>query len=250
MGDNKQVRIIAGITGALTIGLAGAAFTLSFNSLTELAKQQGLSVPVLFPLILEGGLIVFSLTALTRSLEGQSTRFQWALVIGSSLTAMSFNIAHAPTSIMARTMWAIPSMVLLLAFENLLTQLRYRVNRQAAAADLAGLNKQVSEKAAKVDRLNKDLDSLVAKIHATQLEAAKVTAIDTGNGTFIPGDKDALQKANDTRQAQIEARRDQVLILAQQGKSQSEIAGALDVSLATVKRDVKALNGSLVGVSL
>lgn len=229
--ESRQVKIIAGLTGGLTIGLAAAAFTLSFNSLTELAKQQGLSVPVLFPLILEGGLIVFSLTALTRSLEGQSTRFQWALVIGSSVTAMSFNIAHAPGSIMARIMWAIPSIVLLLAFENLLTQLRYRVNLNSSRNDL---NELLAQLAARKSELSK-FDRLISAKSEQVSNEAIICPNDTG-----------LTKANDTRQAQIDERRNRVLLLAQEGKEQAQIASELEVSLATVKRDVKALNGSFV----
>lgn len=217
ISHNKQVQIIAGLTGALTVGLAGAAFTLSFNSLTELARQQGLSVPVLFPLILEGGLIVFSLTALTRSLEGQNNRLQWALVIGCSLTATAFNIAHAPAGIMARVMWAIPSVILLLAFENLLTQLRYRVNRAGAAADPQSARQTAQN---------------------TSEPAANKPA-------FIPGDRAALDKANRTRQAAIEQRRAEVLTLLKAGATVEAIAGQVGASVSTVKADKRALNGKV-----
>lgn len=54
-----------------------------------------------------------------------------------------------------------------------------------------------------------------------------------------------LDEANDTRQAQIEQRRQQVLNLLNQGMSQSAIANELQVSLVTVKRDVKSLNGKV-----
>lgn len=226
----NQVKAIALATGGLTVGLAGSAFVLSFNSLTELAAQQGLSVPVLFPLILEGGLIVFSLTALTRSLEGQSTKWQWALVILSSVTAMSFNIAHAPGSIIARIMWALPSVVLLLAFENLLTQLRYRVSLNGTTDDLQRLTGQVSTRRNELAKLDRAIANKTAQIS----EQVAIAPNDT-----------TLSRANDARQAQIEIRRAQVLILAQAGKVQEEIAAELEVSLATVKRDVKALNGSL-----
>jgi DNA-binding NarL/FixJ family response regulator len=69
----------------------------------------------------------------------------------------------------------------------------------------------------------------------------------TANDTsFKPGDTEALNRANDTRQAKVTERREQVLNLSNTGKSQAQIADELKVSIATVKRDTKALNGRVL----
>jgi Trp operon repressor len=60
---------------------------------------------------------------------------------------------------------------------------------------------------------------------------------------------DTLAVARDTKQATVEERREKVLTLLDSGKSQPAIAEELQVSLATIKRDVKSLNGK-VGVTL
>ena len=78
---------------------------------------------------------------------------------------------------------------------------------------------------------------------------ATFSANDTIPDTFIPGDPGALNKANDTRQAKIEARRSQVLTMLGEGHTQAQIAESLGVSLETIKRDTKALNGQFKGVS-
>ena len=85
-----MLRLIAWITGLLTLSLAGFAFVLSFNALADLAGTHGVSVPPLFPLVVEAAVIIFSLNVLYKSLTGQRTRWQWALIIGSSLLAGAF----------------------------------------------------------------------------------------------------------------------------------------------------------------
>ncbi|MCB0197973.1 MAG: DUF2637 domain-containing protein, partial [Anaerolineae bacterium] len=105
MNANK---IIAISTGVLTILLALFAFILSFNALTDLASQHGVSIPFLFPFVVEAAVIVFSLNALYRSLQGESAWFQWCLIIGSSLLAGLFNVAHAQNDELSRLMAAMP----------------------------------------------------------------------------------------------------------------------------------------------
>jgi len=73
-----------------------------------------------------------------------------------------------------------------------------------------------------------------------QKEAAKIAkkVKDSPNDT-------ALEAANEARRLTIESRRSQVFRMADNGMSQSQIASELGVSLATVKRDTKVLNGRL-----
>ena len=232
-------KFIAIVTAILTAGLAIAAFTLSFNSLTELANQQGLSVPVLFPLILEGGLIVFSLTALTRTLDGEQAKVQWGLVIASSLAAMTFNILHAPNqTALSRVMWAIPSIMLLLSFESVLGQISRQVVKAGQQAEAAELQAKLTELGKMVQAKTSELNRLTAQV------AAKTTA---NKPQFVPGDKQALDKANATRQGNIAARRQQVLTLLQDGLTLESIAAEVGASVSTVKADKRALNGQVAG---
>jgi DNA-binding CsgD family transcriptional regulator len=209
----NQAKAIAIVTGGLTCGLAGAAFTLSFNSLTELAGQQGLSVPVLFPLILEGGLITFSLTALDRQLSGQSTRWQWAMVISCSIAAATFNIIHAPSTLLARTMWAIPSVVLLLAFESFLTQLRYRVSRSTA------------------NSVDNSQSMASPQVNPDNLTPVKLSPVN---------------RANQSMDNSVANRRERVLAALTEGLTIGQIAEVEGVSVGTIKNDKKALNGRVL----
>src|SRR6185503_16450798 len=97
-----NTKIIAWITGALTLLLALFSFILSFNALADLAAKHSVSIPPLFPLVVEAGVVIFSLNALYRSLQGESARWQWGLIIGSSLLAGLFNILHAEVDLISR----------------------------------------------------------------------------------------------------------------------------------------------------
>jgi len=56
---------------------------------------------------------------------------------------------------------------------------------------------------------------------------------------------DTLALARDAKKDIVDERRIRVLSLINNGKSQSQIASELDVSLATIKRDAAALNGKV-----
>jgi len=115
-----NTKTIAWITGTLTLLLALFSFTLSFNALTDLAAKHNVSIPYLFPLVVEAGVIIFSLNALYRSLNGEHARWQWVLIIGSSLLAGTFNVLHAQPDIVSQVIAAMPSLFLLLSFESFL----------------------------------------------------------------------------------------------------------------------------------
>lgn len=252
-------KLIAWLTGILTLLLAGFSFVLSFNALTDLAKQHGVSIPPLFPFVVEFAVIIFSLNALYRSLSGDPAKVQWGLIIGSSLLAGLFNVAHAEANLLPRLMAAMPSLFLLLSFESFLSLVKHSVSRQSITASITQLEQVVSQKEGEVSRLdtllaqrNDELDTIVAQIHDLTMQASALKTVSNGaNDTrsdepMSQTDTERiahLSEANDTRLAQVETRREQVLSLLNAGKSQNDIASELKVSIATVKRDTKALNG-------
>ena len=116
--QKNHIRIIAWLTGILTLLLTLFSFILSFNALADLAINHGISIPVLFPLVVEAGVVIFSLNALYRSIHGERAIWQWCLVIGSSLLAGGFNVLHARPDLVSRIMAAMPSLFLLLSFSD------------------------------------------------------------------------------------------------------------------------------------
>lgn len=198
-----NTKLIAWITGSLTLLMAAFSFVLSFNALTDLAAKHGVSIPPLFPLVVEAGVVIFSLNALYRSIHGESARWQWMLIVSSSLLAGAFNVAHAQADLLSRTMAAMPSLFLLLSFETFLGQIKHAVKVSSVVKSLSDLMQEiddkrqelnaiitdkqaeldavVSTKQTELDTLAKQAEKLNAKITQAQAEldelaAAKVNA--------------------------------------------------------------------------
>ena len=170
----KYNRIIAWLTGLLTLLLALFSFILSFNALTDLAAQHGISVPMLFPLIVEAGVVIFSLNALYRSLQGESAKVQWLLIIGSSLMAGVFNVLHAEADLVSRTIAAMPSLFLLLSFETFLGQVKLAVRRAQVVQSAEALEKLVQDRQAVVQQLEADEQRLRTELATLEAEAGSL----------------------------------------------------------------------------
>jgi len=154
---------IAWVTAILTLLLALFAFILSFNALTDLAASHGVSIPPLFPLVVEFAVVIFSLNALYRSLGGEKTAVQWILIIGASLLASTFNVVHANTDFISRAMAAMPSLFLLLSFETLMGQVRHVVSRSNLVRSLAQLNTELSARQTELNLKHQEFEQLIGQ---------------------------------------------------------------------------------------
>jgi hypothetical protein len=129
--ENRQPRVVVwiGRTTALLVGLlAIAAFALSFEALRDLAIVSG-AIPNpkrawLFPVLLDGGVVVFSLAALRASLTGGDRKWFMTLVVMVTLLSVAFNVAHATRGILSAIMAGMPPLLLFLAFESLMRQVQ------------------------------------------------------------------------------------------------------------------------------
>jgi len=165
-----MTKLITWLTGILTLTLAVFSFVLSFNALSALAEAHGVSIPPLFPFVVEFAVVIFSFNVLFRSLTGQGARWQWALIIGSSLLAGAFNIAHAEPDPLSRFMAAMPSLFLLLSFESFMSLVGYTVRHSEATQTLETL-KQGIEHMSEVKRVTEgQITSTEAKLKALQGE--------------------------------------------------------------------------------
>lgn len=182
----KSDAIISWITGLTTLAMALLSFILSFNALADLADQYSVSIPPFIPLIIEGGVIVFSLNALWRSLHAIPARWQWSLIIGSSLLAGTFNVIHVQADVQpvliplvgwsinpARVMAALPSLFLLLSFETFLSQLKHGVKFNKATITLQRLEETLNARRDEVNAALNDLDAQFAQ-RQTEIDAALV----------------------------------------------------------------------------
>jgi transposase-like protein len=147
-----------GRSTAVLVGLlAIAAFALSFEALRDLAVTTG-AIPNprhawLFPVLLDGGVVVFSLAALRASLTGNDRRWYMSLVVIVTLLSVGFNVAHASRGFLAGVMAGMPPLLLFMAFESLMRQFqetlktpeRKRVKRTPVPAVVCAVDTDQSE---------------------------------------------------------------------------------------------------------
>lgn len=130
---SNGLRLISIFTAALVILLGIASFALSFEALSQLAAECGAIKPGsawVFPLMVDGSIVVFSISAFRAHLTGDRSRSPIALVVLVTAVSIAFNIAHAPAGIVPSLVGAMPPLLLFLSFECLMRQLKHSLGSQ------------------------------------------------------------------------------------------------------------------------
>lgn len=189
---SKANKLISISTGVLVAFLAGGAFWLSFDALKDLAAGNGIASGMawLYPAIIDGAIIVFSLSVLQASLNRDKTLYPWALVAIFTVLSVVLNIVHAPQDFLPRILAAIPPVALFLSFELLMNQVKGIVRRAAAFQSLRDLAITIRQKQTELDGLiqakRAELDELV------QSRTADLDKLDTAVER-ITAQKETLQ---------------------------------------------------------
>jgi Protein of unknown function (DUF2637) len=125
-GDRIQAVTTAGVA-ALAVG----AFLLSYDALHQLARTSHVPAPLawLWPLIVDGFILVASLAVLDAVHTGRRAFYPWLLVLGFSALSVTFNVLHAPHDLVAQLVAAIPPLALVLSFELLMRQIHHRLQQ-------------------------------------------------------------------------------------------------------------------------
>jgi hypothetical protein len=134
-------------TGVLGIG--AAAFLLSYDALHSLALASGVhpGLARIWPGVLDGFIVVATLTVVAAKRASRPTWYPWALVVLFSAASVAFNILHAVDQTLAAAGWvaalvfAMPPVALVLATHLLLQQGVWR-RQHARAAPAAGMGSE------------------------------------------------------------------------------------------------------------
>lgn len=117
---NKNIIRLDRLTNWLLAFIVAIPFFISFGALQALAAENGISYPILYPLMIDGGLIIFKLLALRESLRGKWDVYTWGMAISLTTVSVFLNVLHVPHEIetiwLARFMAALPPLVILAAF--------------------------------------------------------------------------------------------------------------------------------------
>jgi hypothetical protein len=116
--------------------LAAAAFTLSYDALHQLAldSQVRPSLAWLWPVVIDGTIVVALLTVLAAKRAASRAAYPWALAGLFSAASVAFNIAHAPDRPVAQLRFAMAPVALVLTTHLLMQQLSWRHQPAASSA--------------------------------------------------------------------------------------------------------------------
>lgn len=175
---NKVNTAISVVSGMLVLFLAGSAFVLSFEALKDLAYQVGIAEQMawLYPAIIDGAIIVFSLSVLRANLNRERTLYPWALVSLFTLLSVVLNIIHADENPLAQSLAAIPPLALFLSFELFLSQLKETAVRLEALNSLNQIVRRVRKKEAELNGIVRQHSETIEKLKREigRLERRKV----------------------------------------------------------------------------
>jgi len=175
---NRTNTLISTLTGVLVFLLAAAAFLLSFDALKHLAATNGIPTGKswIYPAIVDGAIIVFSLSVLQASLNRQHTLYPWILVGAFTALSVILNIVHAPATFLSRVLAAIPPLALFLSFELLMGQVKGLVQRSGAIQSLQELFEAIRQKQTELDELIRvRRDEMQVVIDQHNAEVTKLT---------------------------------------------------------------------------
>jgi hypothetical protein len=124
------------VSAAGVLVLAAAAFTLSYDALHQLALDSRIrpGLAWLWPVVIDGTIVVALLTVLAANRARARAGYPWALAGLFSLASVAFNIAHAPDRPVARLVFAMAPVALVLTTHLLMQQVSWR---QATAGPAA-----------------------------------------------------------------------------------------------------------------
>jgi hypothetical protein len=124
------------VSAAGVLVLAAAAFTLSYDALHQLALDSRVRAGLawLWPVVIDGTIVVALLTVLAAKRAARGAGYPWALAGLFSAASVAFNIAHAPDRPVARLVFAMAPVALVLTTHLLMQQVSWRPPTSGRAA--------------------------------------------------------------------------------------------------------------------
>ena len=131
-----------------------------------MAIQIGVAPTIawLYPAIIDGAIVIFSLSVLRANLNGERTVYPWALVTVFTILSILLNIIHAEKLLLAQFLAAIPPVALFLSFELLLAQLKETAVRLEAQNSLVEIVLEIQEKETELDKLVRERSETIEKL--------------------------------------------------------------------------------------
>lgn len=233
------------ISGILVGAIALIAFILSFDAIMHLAIGNGVNERLawMVPLIVDGAMVVFSVSVMRSTLAGEKTWQGWALIVAFTAVSVWFNIAHSNMTTFGIAIAALAPLALFATFETLMSQIRSTVQGginalakkwQSRAKVLLRLAKEWRSRVNELERVVKEYESAIERRESElQKERERRKIVEAELQRLKDGTKNINPLANDILQ----------LVVTGEGTG-AAIAEKHGVSEATVSKIKGYLNGA------
>jgi hypothetical protein len=122
-----STRTLRTLTWLLVGTIAAIAFAVSFEAISQYAVAVGAfphSLRYCAPLLVDAFTVAAGLVILARARDGVRAVYAWSLVAVASAVSIALNVAHAPHSLPAQLVAALPPAALLASLELVLSEAR------------------------------------------------------------------------------------------------------------------------------
>lgn len=193
-GELGLTKTIDLITYVLMFVSLAIPFTISFGALMDLARQHHIAYPVLYPILVDGGFLIFKLQVLRSTLYDEKNPFAWFMTALLFVISCILNAAHVGlgASLLTYAMAILPTMLMFCAFITLTNLVKSKVGsvQQLATEKLNDLRKKFDELMKHYTEMRKVNETLSFELEQAQHDLQQVTSSSSNH-------YDELQKAYD-----------------------------------------------------
>lgn len=276
-------KIISWVSGILVLLLAIGGFVLSYNALSEVALSYGVPAELawLWPLLVDGAIVVFSFAVLRANLMNERASWYWTLVIVFTLATIAFNVIHSGLEIVRVIVAIVAPIALVLSFEAVMSMLKNSVIRSGLIQSLTELVAELSNKRIELDSLTLEkqaemdkviegkqveVDNLQSQIGQWQGQLAELANEYEAKKGQLADELETIRRTIESYSQDVEAKREELkrldsgqikiyvpgnLTMEQRQElvakmdndkmTNEQIAAILGVSIGTVKNDKRAM---------
>lgn len=179
--NSDTVKNLDTITKVMMAVLIIIPFLISFGSLWGLADEQGVAWAWLYPLMVDGGLLIFKLLVLSASLRGETDRYSWFMAGLLTVISVALNVAHVPADsanwFLAAFMFGLPPALILAAFVAVTRRVESQAKRESAVMTLNDLKRQRNTAVAELRTITTEMTQAQAEAETTKadMEALKAS---------------------------------------------------------------------------
>ena len=241
--DDGLIKMVDKWSNRLMIVVVLIPFIVSFGALQDLASANGVNYPFMYPLMIDLSLIIFNLVALRSSLHGERNLYAWALVLMATIISVALNVVHAPRTVLAMFMAALPPLFILAAFHLVVTRIEHSARRNKTIISLEKLRQNVAVLESEIEQLTVQKETLTREISSKDEQIANLSE----QITNYKNELDHLEREQSQNES-IVTRQEKLHALLNESETkltQAELAEKLGVSISTVRRDLQSLNGKV-----